>query len=105
MFVTHFNQLVRYLKLHPKVSLIQLKAEMSSINQELRFLYRATSGIVDIEDYGMKLADRIGLPRDLMNSAREALEIIKRSQGEGIESSGIRTSLQRRKLIFKVTYD
>ena len=102
MFVTHFSQLVSYLKLHPKVSLIQLKAEMSSISQELRFLYKATSGVVDIEDYGMKLAIRVGLPTNLMESAFVGLEVMKRSQGDGIESSGLRKSLNRRKLILKV---
>lgn len=102
MFVTHFNQLVSYLKLHPKVSLLHLKSEISSINQELRFLYLATSGVVDIEDYGMKLAERSGLPLELMKLAKDALEIIKKTQGEGIESAGLRTSLQRRKMILKV---
>ena len=103
MFVTHFGQLVNYLRIDPKVSLIQLQTEVSSISRDLRFLYRATSGVVGIEDYGMKLAEKCGLPKELMNSAWDVLEVIKRSQGDGIESSGIRTTLQRRKQILKVS--
>lgn len=102
MFVTHFNQLTKYLKLHPKVSMIQLQSEISSINRDLRFLYRATSGTVEIEDYGMRLAERSGLPRELMEFAWNALEVIKRTQGDTAESSGIRSTLQRRKLILQV---
>lgn len=102
MFVTHFSQLTRYLKLHPKVSMIQLQSEISSINQDLRFLYRATAGVVEIEDYGMKLAERAGLPRELMGFAWDALSAIKRSQGDTLETSGIRSTLQRRKLILQV---
>lgn len=103
MFVTHFNQLVNYLKLDPKVSLIQLQTEVSSISKDVRFLYRATSGIVDIEDYGMKLAEKCALPKELMKSAWKSLAAIKRSQGEGLESSGVKRTLQRRKTIFKVS--
>ena len=102
MFVTHFSQLTRYLKLHPKVSMIQLQSEISSISRDLRFLYRATSGIVDIEDYGMKLAERSGLPSELMRFAWDSLSVIKRAQGDTLETSGIRSTLQRRKMIVQV---
>jgi len=103
MFVTHFSQLTRYLKLHPKVSMIQLQSEISSISRDLRFLYRATSGIVEIEDYGIRLAERSGLPGELMGFAWDALRVIKRTQGDTPESSGIRSTLQRRKLILQVS--
>lgn len=103
MFVTHFIQLVNYLKFQPKVSLIQLQAEISSISRDLRFLYRATSGVVDVEDYGMKLAESVGLPSELIISAQKTLEEIKRTSGNALESTGIRSTLQRRKLIFKVS--
>lgn len=103
MFVTHFSQVVNYLKHHPKVSLIQLKAEISAISQDLRFLYRATSGTVEIEDYGMKLAHKCNLPDELLESAWSCLQTIKRNQGQGaLEYSGIQNSLQKRKLIFQV---
>lgn len=106
MFVTHFGQIVNYLKHHPKVSLIQLKAEVSSISQDLKFLYRATSGAVEIEDYGMKLAVKCGLPKELMEPAWTSLKMIKRSQGSGVaECSGILSTLQKRKLIFQVQTD
>ena len=102
MFVTHFSQLVNYLKLDPKVSLIQLQTEVSSISRDLRFLYRATSGKVEIEDYGMMLAEKCSLPIELMKSAWKSLEAIKRAQGDGLESLGVKRTLQRRKNIFKV---
>lgn len=102
MFVTHFSQLIKYLKLHPKVSTIQLQSEISPISRDLRFFYRATSGIVEIEDYGMKLAERSGLPSELMGQAWDALNVIKRSQGDTLESSGIRATLHRRKQILQV---
>jgi len=103
MFVTHFSQLVNYLKLDPKVSLIQLQTEVSSISRDLRFLYRATTGKVEIEDYGMKLAEKCSLPIELMKSAWKSLEAIKRAQGDdGLESLGVKRTLQRRKNIFKV---
>lgn len=103
MFVTHFIQLVNYLKLDPKVSLIQLQTEVSSISKELRFHYRATSRTVEIEDYGMKLAEKCGLPKELMKLAWDSLKSIKKAQGDDLESSGVKRTLQRRKTIFKVT--
>lgn len=83
--------------------MIHLQSEISPISRDLRFLYRATSGSVEIEDYGMRLAERSGLPRELMGFAWDALEVIKRTQGDDTpESSGIRSTLQRRKLILHV---
>lgn len=105
MFVTHFSQLVNYLKLDPKVSLIQLQTEVSSINGDLKFLYRAASGKVEIEDYGIKLAEKCSLPMELMKSAWKSLKAIKRAQGvDSLESQGLKRTLQRRKNIFKVQY-
>ena len=103
MFVTHFSQLMRYLKLQAKVSMIQLQSEISSISRDLRFLYRATSGTVAIEDYGMRLAEKSGLPSELMRLSWDALRVIKRNQGDTPELSGIRSTLQRRKLILQVS--
>lgn len=102
MFVTHFSSLVRYLKMHPKVTLIQLQSEISGISKSMRFLYQARSGVVEIEDYGMRLAEMSKLPQELLDTSWRVLGDIKRTNGQGIESSGLRTNLNRRKLILQV---
>lgn len=65
-------------------------------------MYQAKSGIVEISDYGMRLAEMSRLPSDMLDSSWVALHSIKQKNGNGIESTGQRNSLHRRKLILQV---
>jgi DNA mismatch repair ATPase MutS len=102
MFVTHFAQLVEYLKCHPKVSLIQLQTQLSEISNELRFVYRATNGTVSVTNYGIRMADSIGLDPSLLAFARRSLQLLESSEGMGLEHAGVRNSLQRRKSVLQI---
>ena len=102
MFVTHFPQLVEYLKCHPKVSLIQLQTQLSEISNELRFAYRATNGAVSIPNYGIKMAECMGLDPSLLAFARRSVQLLESADGLGLEHAGIRNSLKKRKMVLQV---
>lgn len=99
--MTHFPQLVEYLKYNQKVSLIQLESQLSEINNELRFNYRATSGAVSIVNYGIKMAESFGLGPSVLASARRTIQLLEAAEGQAVEHSGIRNSLKKRKVIIQ----
>ncbi len=102
MFVTHFPQLVEYLKCHHNVSLIQLQTQLSDINNELRFAYRATNGVVSIANYGLKMAECVGLDSTLLAFSRRSIQLLESSEGLGLEHAGVRNSVQKRKMVLQI---
>lgn len=93
---------MEFLKWHPKVSLIQLQSQISEINQDIRFSYRATAGTVSIPNYGIKIAEKMGLDREILNAAKRALQLLESAEGLGPEHQGVRNSLEKRKIILNV---
>lgn len=89
--------------MNPKVSLIHLEAEISEIKNDMRFFYRAKCGVVEIENYGIKLAHNY-LPLELITISDEILKRIKTIQGadKSLEVKGMRKTIERRRKIIQV---
>lgn len=99
--VTHFVRLIAYLGTFPSVNVLQLKTEEST-NGKLRCLYRAEEGVCSVNDYGIRLAESLGLPPTYIEAAREAKR--KYAQFGGVDEDGARTinrMVMKRKLIFE----
>lgn len=64
-------------------------------------MYRATSGVVSMANYGIKMAELVGLDSTLIATAHRTVQLLEASEGRGIEHSGVRNALQKRRLILQ----
>ncbi|XP_059638111.1 DNA mismatch repair protein MSH7 [Cornus florida] len=93
LFATHYHPLTKEFASHPHVTLqhmactFKLKSEnLPQGDQELVFLYRLTSGACP-ESYGMQVALMAGIPKQVVEIASRASQVMKRSIGENFRSS------------------
>lgn len=88
MFVTHFERMIKYLATIPSVNLVNLKATQQ--DGIFRCLYHAEEGFCTESDYGIKLAQAIGLPAEL---TAEALQIKVKLDTSKLESKENQASM------------
>lgn len=95
--VTHFSQLVNYLRSMPNVAIMSLAVEEHS--EKLSYSYRISPGSCAIQDYGLKLAKQTGLKERVLEVAYRASVVIKRAQGSDSRLVSVRKVLEKRKLV------
>ncbi|KAL5572686.1 hypothetical protein UlMin_022283 [Ulmus minor] len=92
LFATHYHPLTKEFASHPHVTLqhmacaFKTKSECNSKTDELVFLYRLTLGACP-ESYGLQVAIMAGVPEQVVNSASNAGQVMKKSIGESFKSS------------------
>ncbi|KAM6534151.1 MutS protein msh4 [Fusarium falciforme] len=104
-FATHFADLTRAFAQRPGVLNLHLAATTSTTADGLphiKMLYKATTGTVGDEHYGINLARAIGLPRGFIDKAEEVAKDIRRKREASkcsLESSRL---LARRNMILNL---
>ncbi|KAF5945768.1 hypothetical protein HYC85_015996 [Camellia sinensis] len=93
LFATHYHPLTKEFAHHPHVILQHMactfksKSENSSEGvEDLVFLYRLTFGACP-ESYGMQVALMAGIPKQVVEAASRAGQVMKESIGESFKSS------------------
>lgn len=93
LFATHYHPLTKEFASHPHVSLQHMactfKSKFENLpqgDQELVFLYRLASGACP-ESYGMQVALMAGIPKQVVEAASKAGQVMKRRVGESFKSS------------------
>ncbi|KAF8393339.1 hypothetical protein HHK36_021581 [Tetracentron sinense] len=93
LFATHYHPLTKEFASHPHVTLQHMactfKPKTNSSfkgDQELVFLYRLTSGACP-ESYGLQVALMAGIPKQVVEAASKASQVMKESIGENFRSS------------------
>ncbi|OMO58071.1 hypothetical protein COLO4_34897 [Corchorus olitorius] len=90
LFATHYHPLTKEFASHPHVTLQHMacsfKSESCSKGEELVFLYRLTDGACP-ESYGLQVAIMAGIPKDVVEAASQAAQVMKRSVGKSFRLS------------------
>ncbi|XP_073141498.1 DNA mismatch repair protein MSH7 isoform X2 [Henckelia pumila] len=85
LFATHYHALTKEFSGHPLVTLQHMACSFSSnIKNELVFLYRLTSGACP-ESYGMQVALMAGISGQVVESASNAAQMMKKKVGKSFE--------------------
>ncbi|XAR53316.1 hypothetical protein NMG60_11021836 [Bertholletia excelsa] len=97
LFATHYHPLTKEFVSHPLVKLQHMACAFRSgpedsfqSRQELVFLYRLTSGACP-ESYGMQVALMAGIPKQVVEAAYRAGQVMKEWLGESFKSSEYRS--------------
>ncbi|KAJ4255775.1 MutS protein msh4 [Fusarium falciforme] len=104
-FATHFADLTRAFAQRPGVLNLHLAATTSTTADGLphiKMLYKATTGTVGDEHYGINLARAIGLPRGFIDKAEEVAKDIRRKREASKCSSESSRLLARRNMILNL---
>ncbi|KAE8735369.1 DNA mismatch repair protein MSH7 [Hibiscus syriacus] len=89
LFATHYHPLTKEFASHPHVTLQHMACSFQSTSkgeQELVFLYQLTNGACP-ESYGMQVAMMAGIPKNVVEAAYKAAQVMKRTVGESFRSS------------------
>lgn len=93
LFATHYHPLTKEFASHPHVMLQHMACAFKSndennykIDQQLVFLYRLASGACP-ESYGLQVAAMAGIPENVVESASQAGQVMKKSIGDSFKSS------------------
>ncbi|KAI3670995.1 hypothetical protein L1987_87641 [Smallanthus sonchifolius] len=93
LFATHYHPLTKEFATHPHITLQHMACTFKPIsnnspstNQQLLFLYRLTAGACP-ESYGMQVALMAGIPKDVVEAATKAAEVMKKKIGVNFQSS------------------
>ncbi|KAM7277271.1 hypothetical protein ACFE04_019137 [Oxalis oulophora] len=98
LFATHYHPLTKEFGSHPHVTLQHMACALKSdphspkSREELVFLYRLTSGACP-ESYGLQVAVMAGIPRQVVDAASQAAQVMKKSIGKSFKSSEQRSEL------------
>lgn len=87
--VTHFDRVIHYLNMFNAVVLVHLDDH-----------HRVIPGPIHSDHYGMRMAERVGLPEALMEAARKALEKLAAQRGEDEDGRVVSRLVAKRKLIY-----
>ncbi|KAH7274865.1 muts domain V-domain-containing protein [Fusarium solani] len=104
-FATHFSDLTRAFAQRPGVLNLHLAATTSTTADGLphiKMLYKATTGAVGDEHYGINLARAIGLPQGFIDKAEEVAKDIRRKREASKRSSESSRLLARRNMILNL---
>ncbi|KAI8723059.1 hypothetical protein NCS52_00160800 [Fusarium sp. LHS14.1] len=104
-FATHFSDLTRAFAQRPGVLNLHLAATTSTTADGLphiKMLYKATTGAVGDEHYGINLARAIGLPQGFIDKAEEVAKDIRRKREASKRSSESSRLVARRNMILNL---
>ncbi|EEU40048.1 uncharacterized protein NECHADRAFT_90667 [Fusarium vanettenii 77-13-4] len=104
-FATHFSDLTRAFAQRPGVLNLHLAAITSTTADGLphiKMLYKATTGAVGDEHYGINLARAIGLPQGFIDKAEEVAKDIRRKREASKRSSESSRLVARRNTILNL---
>lgn len=104
-FATHFSDLTRAFAQRPGVLNLHLAATTSTTADGLphiKMLYKATTGAVGDEHYGINLARAIGLPQGFIDKAEEVAKDLRRKREASKRSSESSRLLARRNMILNL---
>ncbi|XP_010513514.1 PREDICTED: DNA mismatch repair protein MSH7-like [Camelina sativa] len=99
LFATHYHPLTKEFASHPRVTSKHMACAFKSrsdqelrggCDQDLVFLYRLTEGACP-ESYGLQVALMAGIPNQVVETASDAAQAMKRSIGENFKSSELRS--------------
>lgn len=98
LFATHYHPLTKEFASHPRVTSKHMACAFKSksdqaprgCDQDLVFLYRLTEGACP-ESYGLQVALMAGIPNQVVETASDAAQAMKRSIGESFKSSELRS--------------
>lgn len=98
LFATHYHPLTKEFSSHPRVTSKHMACafrsrsdqETGSCDQDLVFLYRLTEGACP-ESYGLQVALMAGIPNQVVETASDAAQAMKRSIGGNFKSSELRS--------------
>ncbi|KAI0176015.1 muts domain V-domain-containing protein [Hypoxylon sp. FL1284] len=104
-FATHFQQLAKVLGSRPGVLNLHLATEIHDAdvnNLKMTMLYKISSGPVQEEHYGLKLARAVGFPERFIEVAEEVSTTLAANIERKKQTSQSRKLLRRRKLILNL---
>ncbi|KEY69270.1 hypothetical protein S7711_01721 [Stachybotrys chartarum IBT 7711] len=104
-FATHFVELAKVLSDRPGVLNLHLAATTSTTGEgipHITMLYKATSGSIEDESYGINLARAMGLPPSFIAKAEEIANDLRVKRKAKQQSSVSRKLVSRRQLILNL---
>lgn len=104
-FATHFSELASVLEDRPGVLNLHLATETTLAEDEvpkMTMLYKIGSGIVQEENYGIKLARAIGFPWRFLSVAEDVTNALRQASEASKQNSESRKVARRRKLVLSL---
>lgn len=104
-FATHFSELASVLEDRPGVLNLHLATETTLAEDDvpkMTMLYKIGSGIVQDENYGIKLARAIGFPWRFLSVAEEVTNALRQASEASKQNSESRKVAKRRKLVLSL---
>lgn len=99
-FLSHFHRLLQYLCSFPSVSTLHLGTLETA--GSFSYTYRVAPGLHTIQDYGIKLAEHLGISGDFLAEARRIKAALERKEEMCDEARlMVARRIQKRKLIYK----
>lgn len=96
-FVTHFEDLARFLKERPGVLNLHLSVQLN--DTQMKMLYRVEEGPVQDKHYGILLAKVIGLPEEVLTIAEEVSDDVIMDKEYIDTSPSVRVARKRKLLL------
>lgn len=104
-FATHFSELASVLEDRPGVLNLHLATETTLAEDDvpkMTMLYKIGSGIVQDENYGIKLARAIGFPWRFLSVAEDVTNALRQASEASKQNSESRKVAKRRKLVLSL---
>lgn len=104
-FATHFSELASVLEDRPGVLNLHLATETTLAEDDvpkMTMLYKIGSGIVQEENYGIKLARAIGFPWRFLSVAEDVTNALRQASEASRQDSESRKVARRRKLVLSL---
>ncbi|RUS27664.1 hypothetical protein BC938DRAFT_482923 [Jimgerdemannia flammicorona] len=104
-FATHFHELTTRLASCPNVVSLHLQVEISKDEQDskIRYLYTVKDGNTAEEHYGMKLAEMVGLPLEIVDRASAVAKQLEDSVTKIRQQSKSTKAILRRRALLTVS--
>lgn len=100
-FVTHFRDLAKILSERNGVANLHLAVDMSE-DDKMEMLYRISHGTVKEEHYGLKLAQVVPLPADVVDYAEHVAQTLEAQTKKNRTTSLVVIHARRRKLLLNL---